>query len=259
LWLHVAATSLAAATVAFELHLVALPFGKLLCLISALAVAIVLRRHRDQHDWVRCRLAAEISRSALATWGLPRALRLFDDFDWAGLEPLRRSLDILQRRAARTHPASFDEFKQRYLTERIDGQLAYFARQEQRAVPLLARLRFGFFLASLLAIIFTFFYALTSVLPGYHAPDWIQHWFFDFFPIVLPVLAAAFISLISINDLHRRVARYKEMRVRLVAARKEANFVETWGALERVVAKAERALLQEVFEWHSITSFTESH
>lgn len=61
------------------------------------------------------------------------------------------------------------------------------------------------------------------------------------------------------GDLHRRVARYKEMRIRLAAARKEAAFVQTWGALERVVAKAERALLQEVFEWHSITSFTESH
>jgi hypothetical protein len=259
LWLHVTATSLAALTVAFDLHLVVMPFGKLLCLISALAVALVLRRHRDQHDWVRCRLAAEIGRSALATWGLPRSLRLFDDFDWAGLEPLRRSLDILQRRSARAHPASFDEFKQRYLAERIDGQLKYFAKQEARAVPLLARLRLGFLVSTVLAIVFTFFYAVSSVLPDYHAPDWIQHWFFDFCPIVLPVLAAAFISLISINDLHRRVARYKEMRVRLEAARKEANFVETWGSLERVVAKAERALLQEVFEWHSITSFTESH
>jgi hypothetical protein len=92
------------------------------------------------------------------------------------------------------------------------------------------------------------------------APGWIQDAIFEFSPIVLPVLAAGFISLISINDLHRRVARYHEMRVRLEAARKEANFVQTWGALERVVAKAERALLQEVFEWHSITSFSgESH
>ena len=86
-----------------------------------------------------------------------------------------------------------------------------------------------------------------------------QHWLFEFFPILLPVLAAAFISLIAIYDLHRRVARYHEMCVRLEAARKEAAFVQTWGSLERVVAKAERALLQEVFEWHSITSFSESH
>lgn len=256
--LHVTATALAAATVALDLHFAALPWAKLLCLVGAVGVALLVRHHHQQLDWMRCRLAAEITRSALATWGLPRSLRLFDDFDWAGLEPLRRSLDVLQRRATRAQPAGFDEFKQRYIAERIDGQLAYFARQEGRAVPLLGRLRAGFGLSSVLAIIFTAAYAVHSST-GAAAPDWVRDGLFELAPIVLPVLAAAFISLVSINDLHRRVARYKEMRVRLETARKEAVFVQTWGSLERVVAKAERALLQEVFEWHSITSFTESH
>ena len=257
--LHVLATGLAAATLAFGLHHAAMPWGKLLCLLGALAVATFIRHRRHQHDWVRSRLAAEITRSALATWGLPRAVRLFDDFDWAGLEPLRRSLDILQRRSARARPAAFDEFKQRYLTERIDGQRAYFARQESRAVPLLGRLRMGFIVTSVLAILFTAAYAGHSTVADHTAPEWIEQWIFSFGPIVLPVLAAGFISLISINDLHRRVARYREMHVRLDTARKEAAFVQTWGALERVVVKAERALLQEVFEWHSITSFSETH
>jgi hypothetical protein len=257
--LHVLATALAAATLAFHLHHPAMPWGKLACLLGALAIALVVRHHHRQHNWVRSRLASEITRSALATWGLPRAVRLFDDFDWAGLEPLRRSLDILQRRSANARPAAFDQFRQRYLLERMDGQIAYFARQESRAVPLLARLRAGFGIASVLAIVFTAAYAAHSTLDRPVAPAWVESWIFGFGPIVLPVLAAGFISLISINDLHRRVARYKEMRVRLETARKEAAFVQTWGALERVVAKAERALLQEVFEWHSITSFTESH
>ena len=257
--LHVAATTLAAATLALHLHSPAMPWAKLLCLLGALGVAALVRHHRHQHDWVRCRLAAEITRSALATWGLPRAVRLFDDFDWAGLEPLRRSLDILQRRSARARPAAFDEFKQRYLNERIAGQLAYFMRQESRAVPQLARLRWGFFASSFLAIAFTATYAGHSMLSSPVAPGWVEAWVFGFGPIVLPVLAAGFISLVSINDLHRRVARYREMHIRLEAARKEVAFVQTWGALERIVAKAERALLQEVFEWHSITSFSESH
>jgi hypothetical protein len=256
--LHVTATALAAATLAFHLHHPGLPWGKLLCLLGALGVAMIVRHHRHQHDWVRSRLAAEITRSALATWGLPRAVRLFDDFDWVGLEPLRRSLDVMQRRSARARPAAFDEFKQRYLTERIDGQLAYFERQESRAVPLLGRLRAGFIISSVLAIVFTAIYAAHSMLAEPLAPAWMEMWIFSFGPIVLPVLAAGFISLISINDLHRRVARYHEMHVRLSTARKEAAFVQTWGSLERVVAKAERALLQEVFEWHSITSFSES-
>ncbi len=255
--LQMAATALAAATLAFDLQHAALPWGKLLCLLAATGVALALLHYRGRHDWVRCRLAAEITRSAIATWGLPRSLRLFDDFDWAGLEPMRRALDVLQRRAARAHRVNFDQFKQRYVHERIDGQLAYFSQQEARALPLLGRLRLGFFVCSSLAVFFAAAYAVHAALPGAVPPTWVPAWIYGFGPIVLPVLAGGCLALVSVNDLHRRVARYREMRVRLETARKEATFVQTWGSLERVVAKAERALLQEVFEWHSITSFTE--
>jgi hypothetical protein len=258
IWLLALATGLATAPLAFAVHLPTMPWVKLACLLAALAIALLVRKRRDQLDWVRCRLAAEITRSTLATWGLPRSLRLFDDFEWAGLEPLRRSLDVLHRRGAREHPASFDEFKQRYIRERIDGQLAYFAEREGQAGPLLERLRWGFFSCSLLAACFAAAYASHSLVPEIKAPGWVQAWIYDFGPAVLPAVAAAFISLIHVNDLHRRLARYRELRVRLEAARKEALFVQTWGALERIVAKAERALLHEVFEWHSITSFTRS-
>ncbi len=256
--LHGAATALAAATLAFNLHHAALPWGKLLCLIGAVIAAFVLLQRRNRTDWVRQRLAAEITRSAIATWSLPRSLRLFDDFDWAGIEPLRRALDVLGRRSARAQPASFDEFKQRYLRERIGGQLVYFSRQENRALPMLRRLRIGFFVSSSFAVFFSAAYAMHTLAPETIAPGWVPPWVYGFGPIMLPMLAAGFLSLVSINDLHRRVARCREMRIRLENARKEATFVQTWGALERVVARAERALLQEVFEWHSVTSFAES-
>ena len=111
---------------------------------------------------------------------------------------------------------------------------------------------------SSIAIFFSAAFAVHSLMRDAVPPVWVPAWVYGFGPIVLPVLAAGFMSLVSVNDLHRRVARYREMRVRLETARKEATFVQTWGSLERVVAKAERALLQEVFEWHSITSFSES-
>ena len=257
--LLVLSATLATATLAFPgLDLATMPWVKLACLLTAIAVAMLVRHRRDQYDGIRCRLAAEITRSTLATWGLPRSLRLFDDFEWAGLEPLRRSLDVLHRRGARAIPASFDEFRQRYLRERIDGQLAYFAGRRQRVGPILERLRWGFFTCTFLAVCFSAAYASHTLIPSLAAPPWVESWIYAFGPAVLPVFAAAFMALIRVNDLHRRLARCQEMQVRLEAARKEAVFVQTWGALERVVAKAERALLQEVFEWHSITSFTES-
>lgn len=259
LWLHVSATALATAALAFGWHWVGLPWGKLTLLLGALGVAYIVRTQRTQHHWTRCRLAAEITRSALAIWGLPRATRLFADFDWSGLEPLRRSLDVLHRRAARENGADFDTFRQQYLTGRIDNQLAYFARQETRAIPLLARLRLGFTVSSVCAIVFTALYAVHVATDWPELPHVLEEILYYFAPIMLPVFAAAFMSLISINDLHRRVARYREMCIRLETVRREIAHSQTWSGLERAIAKAERVLLQEVFEWHSITSFTESH
>ena len=42
-------------------------------------------------------------------------------------------------------------------------------------------------------------------------------------------------------------------------SRKQVAHCQTWNSLECIVLKTERALLQEVLEWHSITSFAESH
>ncbi len=257
--LHVAATLIAAAALSYGLHTLALPWAKLLCLSGALAVAIVLRRHAHSHDsWVRCRLAAEFCRSSLATWGLPRAAPLFQDLDLPGVRGLTRSLHMLHCRSAATHPVSMEEFKKIYLEKRIDDQLAYYHRQEGRALPLFHRLKVGFWIATVLAIVSTAAYALAHTLE-IEVSDAVRDTVFYFLPISLPVVAASFISLISINDLQRRVARYREMRAMLEDSRKQITFCQTWNSLERLVLKTERALLQEVLEWHSITSFSESH
>ena len=42
-------------------------------------------------------------------------------------------------------------------------------------------------------------------------------------------------------------------------SRKRVMYFQTWNSLERIVLKTERALRKEMLEWHSITSFTESH
>jgi hypothetical protein len=257
--LHVIATLIAAAALAYGLHLVLIPWAKLLCLAGALGVAIVLRHHtHSHHSWVRCRLAAEFCRSALATWGLPRAAPLFQDLDLPGVRGLTRSLHILHSRSSQARPVPMDEFKRIYLDKRIDDQIAYYVKQEGRALPLFGRLKMGFWIATILAITCTAAYAVANTLHA-EVPEWVHTTVFYFLPISLPVVAASLISLISINDLQRRVARYREMRAMLEDSRKQVAYCQTWNSLERIVLKTERALLQEVLEWHSITSFAESH
>lgn len=257
--LHVIATLIAAAALSYGLHLMALPWIKFLCLAGALGIALVLHRHTHSHDsWVRCRLAAEFCRSALATWGLPRAAPLFQDLDLPGGRSLTRSLHILHSRSSLLQPVSMSEFKASYLTQRIDDQLAYYRKQESRALPLFKRLKMGFWIGTILALVCTLAYAFAHPLHG-DVAEQMQMTLFYFLPISLPVVAASFISLISINDLQRRVARYREMHAMLENSRQQITFCQTWNSLERIVLKTERALLQEVLEWHSITSFSESH
>jgi nucleoside 2-deoxyribosyltransferase len=257
--LHVFATVMAAAGQAYEIDFAALPWIKLLCLLGALAVAVELRRRgHSNSSWVRCRLAAEFCRSAIATWGLPRAAPLFQDLNLPVVHGLTRSLHILHSRSTVANPMSIEEFKQNYLRQRIDDQIAYYERQENRALPQFARLKAGFWLSTTLAITCTFLFAVARTW-DFRTAGWVTSSVFHFLPLTLPVVAAAFISLISINDLQRRVARYREMKFMLMDSSKQVRFCETWNSLERVVLKTERALLQEVLEWHSITSFSESH
>src|SRR5580658_5743799 len=257
--LHVAATLIAAAALAYDLHFAVLPWMKLLCLTGALGVALLLRHnHHSHHNWVRCRLAAEFCRSLLATWGLPRASPLFEDLDLPEIRGLSRSLHVLHSRSSNTQPVSIDEFKDIYLDKRVDDQLAYFRRQEARALPMFNRFKLGFWIATIVALICTLAYAVCHTA-GIEVPHAVLETVFYFLPISLPIIAAALISLISINDLQRRVARYREMQLMLEESRKRVAYCQTWNSLERVVLKTERALLQEVIEWHSLTSFAESH
>ena len=256
---HFTASVIGAVVVGYNTHLLALPWLELACISFALGAALVLRRQlHSHHSWVRCRLAAEFCRSALATWGLPRAAPLLQDLDLVGTRGLTRALYILHSRSSAAKPVAIEDFKQIYLAKRIDDQLAYYARQVHRAEPLFRRLTAAFWIATVLALVSTAYYAVTLTAHA-ELPGWLTGTTYVFLPISLPAAATLMISIISINDLQRRVARYKDMRAVLEISRAKIASCRTWNSLEHVVLKTERALLQEVIEWHSIRSFGAAH
>jgi hypothetical protein len=257
--LHVAATVTATAGLAFEWHPVLLPWAKLLFLLGALGAAFAIRFYGAQHRWVRCRLAAEIGRAALATWGMPRATALFVDLEIPEIRQLVRSLHLLHRRAVPVRSTNLDTFRQHYRTGRVDDQLAYYRSRLERAEPQLRWLLRGFSISTVLAILFTALYAAHETFHLAPVGFLVEAAGFYFLPIVLPVVAAAFISLISINDLHRKVARYRELCQLLEATHKQIIVTHTWHSLEQLVRRTERTLLQEVLEWHTLMSHLESH
>ncbi len=257
--LHTMATSVAAAGLAFGWQPMVVSWGKLLLLLAAFGAALKIQRSRAQHHWMRCRLAAEIGRAVLATWTMPRRRSLFEGREVPGLRQYMRTLDILHRRSPADREPNLDAFCQRYRRDRIEDQLHYYTRRLDHARPRLTWLRFGFTATSLLAIGCTGLFAVHATVSGMQVPEWVVAAVFHFLPLVLPALAAALLALISINDLHRRVARYSDMCVQLTDLRQQITLTHTWHTLESVVQQTERILIQEVLEWHIMSSHSEGH
>jgi hypothetical protein len=257
--LHVAATLLAVAALVYGWHWLALPWLKLLCLLGATGVALLLGWKHTHGQWLRQRLVAEVCRSAISAWGLPRSLDFLERLGVGELRPMIRTIAVLHQRALREPTFDLAQFKARYLEKRIVGQLNYYRRQESRAAPLWRRLRAAFWISTVLAIVSTAAYAVAHTLHAENVPLAVEHLVFQLAPICLPVLAAGSISFISINDLQRRVARYREMQAVLERCRRQVALTHSWNSVAKAVSETEHALLNEVVEWHSIARYSESH
>lgn len=257
--LHLFATLVATFGLAFNWQPVGLSWAKLLFVLGALGSALAIRHFRAQDTWVRCRLAAELARAELATWGMARKAALFDDVNLPETRQLLRSLHILQSRATKGQRPNLDTFRQHYRVGRVDDQLAYYRKRLAKAAPQLRLMRRGFSIATLLAIVTTAAYAWHATFHVYEVPYLLKSLLFYFMPIIMPVVAATFMSFISINDLHRRVARYREMCHLLESVQKQIMVTHSWRSLEQLVRRTERTLLQEVLEWHTLMSHLEAH
>jgi hypothetical protein len=74
----------------------------------------------------------------------------------------------------------------------------------------------------------------------------------SFLPIALPLAAGCTLSLISIFDINRQLARAKAMESLLSEARKRIEKCESLPSLRRAVENTENAFASEVFEWFTV-------
>lgn len=212
-------------------------------LVVAMAIAATLTLwwvHRQLHArWLRCRLAGEIVRSALATWGLPQLAALDDAFEFETVRALLRSLQLLHHRSTETRVPEFLAFRGSYCTQRIEDQLAYYRRQIEQARPRWFALHVGFWIALAAATV-----ALLGALFGAFGSNAL------FLASVASIAGLGCAVSIKLHDLHRRVARYRDMVAGLESAARQLALCTSWPTLERVVQRTERALRQEVMDWH---------
>jgi hypothetical protein len=258
LLLHILASFTGTALVAFHITFWPLTWIEPAFVTLAFLTALLFRQKRRHSEWVGWRLAAETCRSAAAMWELPRASHFLRDLDIPGMDQLIRSLHIMHQQVANQRTESLPLCRDNYIKFRLDDQIKYFERQIAKAEPKFRWFRYIFWAATSLAIVLTTANAVHATLGLDPVGAFKQSLGFVFLPIVLPAMAAAMISIVSINDWQRRVARYREMIDMLNTTRARVEEAHTWRSLEKEIQKIEGLLFQEVLEWHTITSYSDA-
>lgn len=255
-WLHLAASSLAAGALIFGAEgEAALAVGISETILLALAFTLLWVRGRRHRAWRRLRAEAEACRSALATWEIRRheapgrALRV----PLPGLEGLSATLDLL-RQLDRAPGPSLEQAREAYATDRVRDQIEYFRRKYKVAHRQMRRRKM--LMTSFTALGITAAVAsVPFVLFGPVAPL-LVHWR-EIFAILSPLAASALGILLITDESARRDDRYAEMIATLEDLLLRVRAAPTWESLNRATMVVEEELSQELLEWRAFVRHTE--
>jgi hypothetical protein len=172
------------------------------------------------------------------------------DIHLLGCKHLIRSLNILHLREAHARPIEPCPFVATYIEKRVNVQLAFYEKQVDFARKRRLFLRIVFYPSSLLALILATAYSILH-LRGWSPTEKVPILIFEFLPLALPMLAAGASSWAALLDLDRRVDHFELMIHFLTLQRERLRHATSEGILQRIVHRTERAMLQEVSEWHA--------
>jgi SMODS and SLOG-associating 2TM effector domain 3 len=218
-----------------------------LFLVAAATLAILYVKRQGAHEtWMRCRVAAEMCRSALATWEFPTIVTPFWFQELPALGRLGRSLRYLRLSNKPSNADSVAEIKEHYLATRIGHQIEYFSERSRSLHLVLLVLTTLFWFFSIVAIGRGILVATAGT--RWFSPE-LGRIISSFLPFALPLIAGCALSLISIFDLHRQLARSKDMKLRLIAFREQIVQSDNLVTLQNAVEKVEKLFAEEFLEW----------
>jgi hypothetical protein len=222
-------------------------------LVAAAMLSIIQIKRKQAHkNWIRCRVAAEICRSALGTWNIgcvatPAWFAMLGDF-----RRLAKSIRLLQMRAVNQPSKSFAETRSEYLSQRVDEQVEYFRRRSRRLSNALFTFTCCFWIFSGAAVVRTL---VTTFYGTARLDPFTMEALRAFLPIALPLAAGCALSLISIFDLNRQLAGSRAMQIALQTARAQIEKTENFSSLRRAVENTENLFAGEFFEWFTLFRF----
>jgi hypothetical protein len=222
-------------------------------LIAAAMLSIIqIKRKQAHRNWIRCRVAAEICRSSLATWDLGNVAAPVWFNQLGDFRRLAKSIRLLQLRSGSQSQVDVATCKNEYLTNRVDDQIEYFQRRSRRLATVLFIFSCSFWIFSAAATARSLIGWLWTVP---QSQPFVFHALKAFFPIALPLAAGCALSLISIFDLSRQIASSKAMAAALQVARQQIEKCESFSSLRRAVENTENAFAGEFFEWFTLFRF----
>lgn len=238
------ATLLQAVLVVFALTAVeAGALIKFLVVLVAAALPWVGGRLRWKERWVRDRVRAELLRSLLASHDPGSPLRP------PALELFGREEAFL--RTAAMHLVKerhgWEQAKETYLNERVDGQIGYLKAKGELAAKRMAIYGRIFWAASFGAMVlggvavFGAFFGMKATTPF---GTWL-----GFLATILPGVAAWCLAMISVFEFKRRAALYRQLVEELIRLRPKVSAANCASALTRAMNQIERLLLNELWEW----------
>jgi hypothetical protein len=250
------AAILVAADIGFQVNSLVLK-GIIFLLTAAAMVAVFLIKRKAAHqNWIRCRVASEICRSALATWKLADAAEPAWFHQLPGFLRLAKTIRLLKLTDQARQVTNVAELKQSYVVTRLDEQLHYFRRRRRELSLASSVLNFGFWIFSASAIgravVIASGFGVGPILTVTPSNFFAWHVLHAFLPIALPLAAGCTLSLISIFDINGQLARAKTMESLLIKARTQIEKCESLPSLRRAVENSENTFASELFQWFTL-------
>ena len=254
--MNAAAAILFAAAIGFQITSFVLN-ALIFVLTAAAAVAVILiKRKRAHQKWIRCRVASEICRSALATWNLTDVAEPTWFAQLTEFLRVVKTIRLMKLTEPTRQVTNLEEWRREYLTSRVDEQIHYFRRRRKEFGAAVSLLSLSFWLFSVLGIARALLtgsaFGIGPIVSVTSSNPVALHFVQSFLPIALPLAAGCTLSLISIFDINRQLARSRAMEALLIKSREQIENSKSLPSLRRAVENVENALASEVFEWFTL-------
>lgn len=246
LLMNTAAVAVTAAVIGLGLKSGWLDLIAFLLVAGATLAIVYVKRKRAHQTWMQCRAAAEMCRSALATWDFPVPVMPFWFDELPGFKGLGRSLRYLRLTNQPASSGNVDAVKEHYLATRLGRQVEYFGERSRSLHAILVILTSSFWFLSLLAIARAI--VVATIGAEWASPE-LRRIISSFLPFALPLAAGCALSLISIFDLHRQLARSREMKTNLAGIQEQIRQCDNMVTLQNAIERAEKLFAEEFLEW----------